>query len=144
MKNIRRTKKQKLIIAKALFESGSVGDIAQAQALYTEAQREMSAWTPGELDFSQITASASKAGGDAGDAYLEAFEDEFKQLKELFDDGLITENQYLDRLRVLYQRYFKERKEYVREYAQVYNFFYNFSSPKYANICYFMPLYGLN
>lgn len=73
-----------------------------------------------EFDFNgnSGTSSASKAGKEAGDAYLDAFEEELSDLKKLRDDGFIGEKQYLDRLRVLYQRYFKDKAQYAKEYAQ--------------------------
>ena len=72
-----------------------------------------------EIDFSGIgggTSSASKAGGDAGDAYVEAFEEELADLQDLRDRGVIDEAEYLNRLRELYTRYFADRKEYLDEY----------------------------
>ncbi len=62
--------------------------------------------------------SASKAGKEAADAYLEAFQKEYDQLKDLLDRGEISEAQYLNRLRSLYTRYFKDRKEYLDEYKK--------------------------
>lgn len=55
------------------------------------------------VDFKNIgggSKSASKAGSSAGDAYVDAFEEELKALEELRDNGLISEKEYLDRLRV--------------------------------------------
>ncbi|MDO4333815.1 MAG: hypothetical protein Q4C58_14185 [Eubacteriales bacterium] len=60
--------------------------------------------------------SAKSAGSEAADAYLEAFEDELADLEDLRDRGTIDESTYLKRLRALYQRYFKDRKEYIDEY----------------------------
>mgnify|MGYP001026849852 CR=1 FL=1 len=62
--------------------------------------------------------SASKAGSKAADAYLEAFQKEYDHLKDLLDRGEISEAQYLNRLRSLYTRYFKDRKEYLDEYKK--------------------------
>lgn len=56
-----------------------------------------------DVDFSNIgggTKSASKAGSSAGDAYVDAFEEELKALEDLRNNGLISEKEYLDRLRV--------------------------------------------
>lgn len=72
-----------------------------------------------EIDFSGIgggTSGASKSGGDAGDAYVEAFEEELADLQDLRDRGVIDEAEYLNRLRELYTRYFADRKEYLDEY----------------------------
>ena len=62
--------------------------------------------------------SASKAGSKAADAYLEAFQKEYDHLKDLLDRGEISEAQYLNRLRALYNKYFKDRKEYLDEYKK--------------------------
>lgn len=85
------------------------------------AKQTMLDWKPVEIDFSSIgggTSGASSAGSDAGDAYVEAFEDELSELENLRDSGVISEKEYLDRLRELYTRYFKDRKEYLDEYMQ--------------------------
>lgn len=62
--------------------------------------------------------AASKAGKDAGDAYVDAFEKELKKLQTLRDQGKITEKQYLDYLRKLYQRFFRDKKKYAEQYAK--------------------------
>lgn len=62
--------------------------------------------------------AASKAGKKAGDAYVKAFEKELKKLQTLRDQGKITEKQYLDYLRKLYQRFFRDKKKYAEQYAK--------------------------
>ena len=62
--------------------------------------------------------AAGKAGGQAADAYLEAFQKEYDHLKDLSDRGEISESQHLTALRALYTRYFKDRKEYLDEYKK--------------------------
>lgn len=62
--------------------------------------------------------AASKAGGEAGDAYVKAFEKEYSNLKDMLNRGEISEAQYLNRLRSLYTRYFKDRKKYLDEYKK--------------------------
>lgn len=69
------------------------------------------------LDFSSVD-SAGSAGKSAGDAYLEAFEKELSNLDDLKDRGVISEKEYLDRLRELYQRYFKDKEKYVDQYQK--------------------------
>ena len=64
------------------------------------------------------TASASKAGKSAADAYVDAFEKELKSLQSLRDNGKVSEKEYLDRLRELYTKYFKDRKEYLDEFKK--------------------------
>ncbi len=71
-----------------------------------------------EVDFSGITKAAGKSGKDAGDAYVEAFEEELKDLQDLRDRGVIDESEYLQRLRALYTRYFADRKEYLDEFKK--------------------------
>lgn len=71
-----------------------------------------------EVDFSGITKSAGKSGKDAGDAYVDAFEEELKSLQSLRDRGVIDESEYLQRLRALYIRYFADRKEYLDEFRK--------------------------
>lgn len=61
---------------------------------------------------------AEKAGKEAADKYLEAFEKEYENLNDLLDHGKISEKEYLDQLRKLYQRYFKDKEKYLKEYAK--------------------------
>ncbi|MBD5496104.1 MAG: hypothetical protein HDR12_17485 [Lachnospiraceae bacterium] len=63
------------------------------------------------------TNSASKAGKEAGDAYADAFEEELKELDDLHSNSFISEKEYLDRLRVLYERYFKDKLGYEKEFS---------------------------
>lgn len=56
-----------------------------------------------KIDFSGVgggTSGASKAGGDAGDAYVDEFEKALEKLQSLRDQGVISEKDYLDQLRV--------------------------------------------
>ncbi len=74
-----------------------------------------------KVDFGNIGGGASKAGKagkKAGDAYVDAFEKELKKLQTLRDQGKITEKQYLDYLRKLYQRFFRDKKKYAEQYAK--------------------------
>lgn len=73
------------------------------------------------VDFENVGGGASKAGSagsKAGDAYVDAFEKELKQLQTLRDQGKITEKEYLDYLRKLYQKFFKDKKKYAEQYAK--------------------------
>lgn len=65
--------------------------------------------------------SASKSGKEAADAYLEAFEKELKDLDGLKDHGRISEKQYLDALRRLYLKYFRDKEKYLKEYEKYEN-----------------------
>ncbi len=74
-----------------------------------------------QVDFGNIgggKSAASKSGKKAGDAYVDAFEKELKKLQTLRDQGKITEKQYLDYLRKLYQKFFKDKKKYAEQYAK--------------------------
>ena len=74
-----------------------------------------------KVDFGNIGGGASKAGKagkKAGDAYVDALEKELKKLQTLRDQGKITEKQYLDYLRKLYQRFFRDKKKYAEQYAK--------------------------
>lgn len=70
-------------------------------------------------DFSGFMGGGSKAaksaGKEAADAYLESFEKELKDLDDLKDRGKITEKQYLDALRSLYLKYFRDKEKYLKE-----------------------------
>ncbi len=73
-------------------------------------------------DFSGFMGGGSKAaksaGKEAADAYLESFEKELKDLDDLKDRGKITEKQYLDALRRLYLKYFRDKEKYLKEYEK--------------------------
>ncbi len=72
-----------------------------------------------EIDFPSGTDSgAGSAGKDAASEYMDAFNAEFDRLKFLRDNGIITEKEYLDQLRILYEKYFKDREEYLKEYVE--------------------------
>ncbi len=91
----------------------------KALADVENAKQTMLDWKPIELDFNNVgggASSAGSAGSEAGDAYVEAFEEELSELETLRDQGKITEKEYLDYLRALYEKYFKDRKEYLDEY----------------------------
>ncbi len=76
---------------------------------------------PVEVDFGNIGGgkkSAGSAGKEAADAYLEAFEKELADLDDLKSRGKITEKQYLDALRRLYLKYFRDKEKYLKEYEK--------------------------
>lgn len=52
------------------------------------------------------------------DTYLEEFKKALEVLNKLGEQGKITEKQRLDQLRILYKRYFEDRKEYLKEYME--------------------------
>ncbi|MDE6607604.1 MAG: hypothetical protein K2K54_07615, partial [Lachnospiraceae bacterium] len=74
-----------------------------------------------DVDFKNIgggSKSAGKAGSSAADAYINAFEEELNSLEDLKSNGIISEKQYLDRLRSLYEHYFKDKQQYAEQYAR--------------------------
>ncbi len=74
-----------------------------------------------QIDFQGVgggSKSASKASKEAADAFLELFENELKALDDLKDRGKITEKQYLDALRWLYHKYFRDKEKYLKEYEK--------------------------
>jgi len=73
------------------------------------------------IDFSsdgKNTKGAGGAGKDAADAYVEAYEKELKKLEDMRDRGLISEKEYLNRLKDLIDKYFKDREKYAEKYAE--------------------------
>lgn len=69
------------------------------------------------IDFSGFKETAGSAASAAGDAYVEAFEDAVSKLDDLKEAGIITEKDYLDRYRTLYEKYYGSLKQYAKEYA---------------------------
>ena len=73
------------------------------------------------IDFGNVgggSRAAGSAGKEAAATYLEAFEKELKDLDDLKSRGKITEKQYLDALRHLYLKYFRDKEEYLKEYEK--------------------------
>lgn len=72
-----------------------------------------------KIDFKGVDKSgASKAGKDAGDAYVEAYEKELEALGKLRDRGEISEAEYLARMKALYEKYFKGISKYQDKYFE--------------------------
>ena len=93
---------------------------AAIAALLNKPQETDFGFEPVEIDFdgNSMIDDASKAGKEAADEYLEAFEKEYELLNNLLDWGKITEKEYLDQLRKLYEKYFKDREKYLEEYMK--------------------------
>lgn len=115
-----------LASAKAFYDSavasGNAGRIdsatAQLNSLNTQIQNDIANFKPEvKFDSNSGKSSASKAGKEAADAYLEAFNKELKELDDLKNQGKISEKEYLDALRLLYERYFKNIDKYAKEFA---------------------------
>ncbi len=71
-----------------------------------------------EIDFEKTGGGAAPAGTAAARSYTDAFEEELHSLEDLKADGLLSEKQYLDKLRLLYEHYFKDKLGYEKEYAK--------------------------
>ncbi len=103
------------------------GQNAKAHTSFTDSDYQMlidevnNAVNNVQVDFGNIgggSKSAGSAGKEAADAYLEAFEKELKDLDDLKDRGKITEKQYLDALRRLCLKYFRDKEKYLKEYEK--------------------------
>lgn len=64
------------------------------------------------------TGGGSDAGKEEADEYLEAFNAELENLDWLREQGFIDEKEYLDQLRILYQRYFEGNDKYAKEFFE--------------------------
>lgn len=67
---------------------------------------------------SALGSNAKKSGKKSADEYLEAFKKELDKLDSLKERGKITELDYLQQLRVLYIKYFADKKKYLDEYEE--------------------------
>ena len=68
------------------------------------------------LNFAPAVKNAGKGGKDSADAYVEAYKKEKEQLQSERDAGLIDESTYLDKLKALIDKFFKDRAEYAKNY----------------------------
>ncbi|MCM1232109.1 MAG: hypothetical protein NC489_18465 [Ruminococcus flavefaciens] len=101
--------------------NGNIKDTKAAQAIIEQAKQDIIDTMSGfklDFDFRPAISSAKSAGKEAGDAYVDAFEEELEELETLRDQGKITEKEYLDYLRKLYEKYFKDRKKYLKEFQK--------------------------
>lgn len=88
-----------------------------------------------EVDFPNGTDSgAGAAGKDAAQEYLEGFNNECDRLKFLRDNSIITEKEYLDQLRILYEQYFKDKEDYLEEYVKYEREYLNGLKSLYENV----------
>ena len=107
-----------------IVEAGGTVSLSSYQKALSDvesAKQTMLDWKPVELDFSNFGDGASKAGNagkSAAESYIDAFEEELSDLSQLRDNGVITEKEYLDSLRALYERYFANKLGYEKEYAK--------------------------
>ncbi|RJW31755.1 hypothetical protein DXC97_31465 [Lachnospiraceae bacterium TF09-5] len=60
--------------------------------------------------------SSSSAVKEATDPHVTAFEEQYKKLKDIRDRDKISQKQYLDALRAMYERYYKGQDKYIDEY----------------------------
>ena len=105
-------------VTKAEEEGVSEDEIQSVLDKYNEIWNAAVSNFDGDFDsFMGGTKSAGAAGSSAGNAYADAFEEELKELDDLHSNSFISEKEYLDRLRVLYERYFKDKLGYEKEFA---------------------------
>lgn len=67
--------------------------------------------------------SSSKSGSSSSskeekDPVIEQYEKEYDVLKWLLDNGYIDQKEYYDQLRILYEKFFKDKDKYAKEYAE--------------------------
>lgn len=104
-------------------ENGGTVSLASYEKALSDvenAKQKILDFEPVKVDFSGVNngkSTASKAGKEAGDAYVDAFEEELAELDRLKEQGKITEKEYLDQLRVLFQRYYRNIDKYAKEFA---------------------------
>lgn len=107
-------------VAKAEESGISAEEIQGVFDKYTEVWN--SAMSNYNVDFDSFMSggksAASKAGKEHADEYVKAFEKEYSNLKDMLNRGEISEAQYLNRLRALYNKYFRDRKKYLSEYKK--------------------------
>lgn len=101
-------------------KSAAIGGSYSFQDAFNDAKTEFEkAATTVNIDFKSIgggSKSAGSAGKEAGDAYVEQFEKELAVLDDLRSRGIIDESTYLSKLKALYEKYFKGKKQYLDEY----------------------------
>lgn len=98
-------------VASALEHEISVAQGRLQQGLNVDTELDL------QVDFPD-SSSAGSAGSDAGSTYTDKFNEELERLQMLRDNGTITEKEYLDQLRILYERYYKDKAEYLDEYIK--------------------------
>lgn len=107
------------------IESGVYGqgteDRAKALARASELKKEIEELVALGPDEKEITVKPPKdttkrSGGSDKDPYVEAYKKEKEELQSLRDAGLISEREYLDRLKALIDKFFKDRADYAKNY----------------------------
>lgn len=61
---------------------------------------------------------SSKSKEDTKDEYVEEFEKQYEKLKDLRDNDKVDEYEYLQYLRALYEKFFKNKEKYAEKYEQ--------------------------
>ncbi len=107
------------------IRDGNIKDPATAQAIMEQARQDLQeSMSDLMLNFdlssglNPMKSAAGSAGRQAGEAYTDAFEEELKDLKNLRDQGTLTEKEYLDKFRMLYRKYYRDKKKYAEQYAK--------------------------
>lgn len=109
-------------------ESGSgLGKLYLRDGTFSEAKKLLADIESGaydyefKIDYSKYGYSSPKDPSGSGsdkDPYVEQFEKELEKLDDLKESGLISEKEYLDKLRDLYIKYFKDREKYIDEFKK--------------------------
>ena len=116
----------KILDLKMAFNAVEAGAPIQAyQGTIDRLQTEIQALLKGENQIEigfkvpdSGSGSASSAGKEAADAYVEAYEEELKELENLRDRGEISESEYLSRMKALYEKYFAGISKYQDKYFE--------------------------
>lgn len=117
--------------------NGHMQSAIQHEINVTKQELENLGTAPLELKFnfpSGKNSGADAAGKDAAQEYLEGFNNECDRLKFLRDNSIITEKEYLDQLRILYEQYFKDKEEYLEEYVKYEHEYLNGLKSLYENV----------
>ena len=97
-------------------EKGNTGRQAELDAYISKLQNYSAPEI--ELDFGPSVESASSSGSDAGDAYVDAYEEELEALEAQRDAGIISEAEFLEKWKELILKYFGDIDKYGEEYAE--------------------------
>lgn len=102
------------------IDNGDAGPYAEAELAALQKQidsYDLEAEIEVKFDYTGLGKASSKAGKDAADKYVKAYEEELKKLDEMKSSGLISETEYLEKLKALIDKYFKDRAKYAEKYA---------------------------
>jgi len=114
----------RLADVEAQFKAGKINSTAyikMTEGIKSQLNSEMEGYKSEISDIAShylFGGDPADAGTEAADAYLEAFNKELGELDALKDAGIISEKEYLERLRALYIKYFADKKKYYQQFKQ--------------------------